>query len=98
MYAWVHVLYPDPPKKPEMLQRLYACMHGCMCPAPGRMNAALRLHDSEDKLLQPFLPYLRLLLNGLNKIPLVQAQVYRGVDGRLEKVEVDGWVDGWMDG
>ena len=47
----------------------------CLYP---RLNSALRDHKRPE-LLTPFLPYLKLLLTGLNKLPLVRATVYRGV-------------------
>jgi len=47
----------------------------CLYP---NLNAALRDHAQPEKL-HPFLPYLRLLLNGLHKLPLVNMRVYRGV-------------------
>ena len=43
-----------------------------------RLNKALRDHLHEEKL-EPFLPYLKLLLSGLNKLPLVRVRAYRGV-------------------
>ena len=43
-----------------------------------RLNSALRDHINPEKLA-PFLPYLKLLLKGLNKLPLMRARVYRGV-------------------
>lgn len=42
------------------------------------LNAALRDHIHPESL-QPFLPYLKLLLTGLNKLPLVRTRVYRGI-------------------
>lgn len=48
------------------------------------LNSALRDHPNQDKLA-PFLPYLKLLLTGLNKLPLVRAKVYRGVKGDLHE-------------
>ena len=48
------------------------------------LNSALRDHPHQDKLA-PFLPYLKLLLTGLNKLPLVRAKVYRGVKGDLHE-------------
>ena len=48
------------------------------------MNAALRAHDYEE--LQPYLPYMKLLLTALYKLPLVEAQVYRGVKADLANV------------
>ena len=47
----------------------------CLYP---RLNSALRDHVHAEKL-KPFLPYLKLLLKGLNKLPLVRTRVYRGV-------------------
>ncbi len=42
------------------------------------LNAALRDHCNPHRLT-PFLPYLKLLLTALYKLPLVEAKVYRGV-------------------
>ena len=60
------------------------------------MNAALRLHgdqDEEHSLLKPFMPYLRLLLTALNKMPLEKTKVYRGVSGQLDEVWLlVGWI------
>ena len=41
------------------------------------LNKALRTHD--EGAINAFLPYLRLLLTALYKLPLVEVQVYRGV-------------------
>ena len=48
------------------------------------MNAALRQHDYAA--LQPYLPFMNLLLTALYKLPLVEAEVYRGVKADLAKV------------
>ena len=48
------------------------------------LNAALRNHDA--RALEPFLPYMKLLLSGLYQLPLLQAKTYRGV--KLELFEV----------
>ena len=53
----------------------------CLYP---RLNAALRNHDNRS--LEPFLPYMKLLLSGLYQLPLVQVPTYRGV--KLELFEV----------
>ena len=50
----------------------------------GRLNAALRNHDTRG--LAPFLPYMKLLLSALYQLPLTQLQTYRGV--KLELFEV----------
>merc|ERR1719237_194774 len=42
------------------------------------LNSALRDHARPENL-EAFLPYLKLLLKGLNKLPLIRKQVYRGV-------------------
>jgi len=42
-----------------------------------RLNSALRAHDLVE--LGPYLPFMKLLLSALYKLPLVQAKVYRGV-------------------
>jgi len=42
-----------------------------------RLNGALRAHDLVE--LAPFLPFMKLLLRALYKLPLVRAKVYRGV-------------------
>ena len=49
-----------------------------------RLNAALRDHDMRS--LEPFLPYMKLLLSALYQLPLVQVPTYRGV--KLELYEV----------
>ena len=48
------------------------------------LNAALRKHDKRS--LEPFLPYMKLLLSGLYRLPLVRARTYRGVKLELYKV------------
>ena len=55
--------------------------HCCLYPL---LNGALRDH-AHPKNLEAFLPYLKLLLNGLNKLPLVRTQVYRGVNVDLHE-------------
>merc|ERR1719362_1332537 len=47
----------------------------CLYP---RLNAALR-DRAHPEDLEAFLPYLKLLLKGLNKLPLLRSKVYRGV-------------------
>ena len=63
---------------------------------PGRMNGALRVHSDQDEgnsLIKPFMPYLRLLLNALNKMPLVETTAYRGVGVQLDEVWLlVGWI------
>ena len=49
-----------------------------------RLNAALRTHNTAA--LDPFLPYMKLLLSGLYHLPLTQVPTYRGV--KLELYEV----------
>ena len=51
-----------------------------------RLNAALRKHDSLS--LEPFLPYMKLLLSGLYHLPITQVRTYRGV--KLEMFKVSG--------
>merc|ERR1711939_1160797 len=46
----------------------------CLYP---RLNAALRNHDMRG--LEPFLPYMKLLLSGLYHLPLTHVRTYRGV-------------------
>ena len=40
------------------------------------LNSALRDHAHPENL-EAFLPYLKLVLKGLNKLPLLRKQVYR---------------------
>ena len=56
----------------------------CLYP---RLNAALRNHDNRS--LEPFLPYMKLLLSGLYQLPLVQVPTYRGVKLQLFEVSDD---------
>ena len=49
-----------------------------------RLNAALRNHDITA--LEPFLPYMKLLLSGLYQLPLTHVRTYRGVKLELFKV------------
>ena len=55
--------------------------HCCLYPM---LNNTLRDHGDPGEL-SAFLPYLKLLLTALNKLPLVRAKVYRGVKGDLHK-------------
>jgi len=48
-----------------------------------RMNAALREHDM--RALEPFLPYMKLLLSALYRLPLVHVQTWRGVKLELHE-------------
>ena len=57
-----------------------------VCIGAGRLNNALRMHEEDTALLLPFMPYMRLLLSGLYKLPLVQAKMYRGVGAELAEV------------
>merc|ERR1711939_980121 len=67
--------------------------HCCLYPM---LNSALRDHAHPENL-KAFLPYLKLLLKGLNKLPLVRAQVYRGMSGDLheEYNQLQGKVFRW---
>ena len=49
-----------------------------------RLNAALRNHDLNA--LEPFLPFMKLLLSGLYRLPLKHVPTYRGVKLGLYKV------------
>ena len=51
------------------------------------MNTALREHDM--RALEPFLPYMKLLLSGLYRLPLVHVQTWRGVKLELHEVGDD---------
>ena len=55
--------------------------HSCLYPL---LNSTLREHTQPENL-EAFLPYLKLLLKSLNKLPLVRAQVYRGMCGDLHE-------------
>merc|ERR1712159_310009 len=48
-----------------------------------RLNAALRTHDTAS--LMPFLPFLKLLLSALYRLPLTRVRTYRGVKLELFK-------------
>ena len=48
------------------------------------LNGVLREHTQPEHL-GAFLPYLKLLLTGLNKLPLKRVKVYRGVRGDLHE-------------
>ena len=58
----------------------------CLYP---RLNAALRNHDKDS--LEPFLPYVKLLLSALYKLPLIRVPTYRGVKTEMEIFEVIGY-------
>merc|ERR1712224_417741 len=60
------------------------------------LNATLRSHPQHDHL-HAFLPYLKLLLTGLNKLPLRRVKVYRGVKLDLHEVysKLEGKVFRW---
>ena len=49
-----------------------------------RLNAALRNHDVHS--LEPFLPFMKLLLSALYRLPLVRVRTYRGVKLELSEV------------
>ena len=51
-----------------------------------RLNAALRAHDLVE--LEPYLPFMKLLLTALYKLPLIKARVYRGVKLDLSNVHI----------
>ena len=61
----------------------------CLYP---RLNAALRNHDIHA--LEPFLPYVKLLLSGLYQLPLTHVQTYRGV--KLELFQVGRYIACWI--
>ena len=60
------------------------------------LNSTLRDHPQPERL-KAFLPYLKLLLKSLNKLPLVRVQVYRGMSGDLheEYNQLQGKVFRW---
>jgi len=70
---------PDRPAAATTVDEAAAIMlytqQTCMYP---QLNSALRDHINSEKL-EPFKPFLRLLLTGLNKLPLIRTRVYRGV-------------------
>ena len=51
-----------------------------------RLNRALREHDYVE--LVPYLPFMKLLLTALYKLPLIKARVYRGIKLDLSKVHI----------
>ena len=67
--------------------------HSCLYPL---LNSALRDHTHPERL-KAFLPYLKLFLKGINKLPLVRVQVYRGMSGELheEYNQLQGKVFRW---
>ena len=60
------------------------------------LNATLRNHTHPENLTA-FLPYLKLLLTALNKLPLVRAKVYRGMRGDFHETynQLQGQVLRW---
>ena len=76
----------------EAAIQLYT-QHCCLYPM---LNAALRDHTHPDNL-KAFLPYLKLLLTALNKLPLVRAKVYRGMSADLHETynQLPGQVFRW---
>ena len=56
------------------------------------MNAALRNHDLDA--LAPFLPFMKLLLTALYRLPLTRVKVYRGVKLDLHEVRAVTMVQG----
>ena len=67
--------------------------HCCLYPM---LNAALRDHTNTENL-KAFKPYLKLLLTALNKLPLVRAKVYRGMNANLHETynQLQGQVFRW---
>ena len=65
----------------------------CLYP---QLNSALRNH-LHPEALHPFLPYMKLLLTGLNKLPLIRARVYRGINLDLHELysQLQGKVVTW---
>ena len=48
----------------------------------------LRLRERDRVLLKPFFPYLKLLLSGLYKLPLINDPLYRGVKQNLSELYI----------
>merc|ERR1712032_910850 len=67
--------------------------HSCLYPL---LNSTLREHPHPEHL-KAFLPYLKLFLKGLNKLPLLRVQVYRGMSADLheEYNQLQGKVFRW---
>lgn len=65
----------------------------CLYP---QLNSALRDH-MHPEMLNPFLPYMKILLTGLNKLPLIRARVYRGINLDLHELysQLQGKVVTW---
>ena len=61
--------------------------------SPHRLNVALRNRDK--RALEPFLPYVKLLLSALYQLPLVHVRTYRGVKLELFEVKDKRYLQRW---
>ena len=61
------------------------------------LNSILRDHAHSSEAAKAFLPYLKLLLTGLNKLPLTRVTAYRGIKADVHEVynDLDGKVITW---
>ena len=48
-----------------------------------RLNHALRSKADRQENIRPWYPYLRLLVSGLSRLPVIQKTVFRGIKGHL---------------
>ena len=74
-------LLPSPNSRLSHFAQIPQLQETCLYP---RLNEALRNHDVRS--LEPFLPFMKLLLSGLYQLPLTHARTYRGVKLELFKV------------
>ena len=79
--AFIHLLPSPNLRFRHHFDQIPQLQETCLYP---RLNEALRNHDMRS--LEPFLPFMKLLLSGLYRLPLVHGRTYRGVKLELFKV------------
>ena len=79
----------------ELTQDMAAAIYVYTCESPFYKQLNTLLRDEDRTALQPFFPYLRLLLTALRRLPKIERNVYRGVGLDLQDQYPEGETVVW---
>lgn len=79
----------------ELTQDMAAAIYVYTCESPFYKQLNKLLRDEDRTALQPFFPYLRLLLTALRRLPKIERHVYRGVGLDLQDQYPEGETVVW---
>lgn len=79
----------------ELTQDMAAAIYVYTCESPFYKQLNKLLRDEDRTALQPFFPYLRLLLTALRRLPKIERNVYRGVGLDLQDQYPEGETVVW---